>query len=66
MLLPVTLPDESRYGVEPEDDVDAVPLIRPWESLEVVDEPEPLEVDDTANCFQIPRLNKHSQALTDQ
>jgi hypothetical protein len=40
VLLPLILPDESRYVVEPEHDVDAVPLIRPWASLKVVDEPE--------------------------
>ena len=58
VLLLVNFPAESGYVVEPEDDVDAVPLIRPWASLKVVDEPEPIEVDDTENCLQIPRLNK--------
>jgi hypothetical protein len=37
VLLPVTFPDESRYVVEPDDDVDDIPLIRPWDSLEIVE-----------------------------
>ena len=43
-LVPLILPDESRYVVEPVDEVDAVPLILPWASRKVVDDPLPLDV----------------------
>jgi len=53
VLLPLILPDESRYVVDPVEDVDAVPLIRPWASLKVVNEPEPLDVHAIRPCASL-------------